>query len=294
MAIGAVLSGVGAIGSAIGGLFGSRSANRAARTQVQAARRNSVYGSNVLNAAAYGMGNAGFLDRLWNAAAKSVDHGDSSEILALINSPEYAEYEKATGKPAMQQLMELADQSQASDSQALATYERDMDRTVREATKYGTEQTRVVNDAAALALKNANATSIARMNRMGLGGSTLLTDAMGANAASIERGRAANAADIAGRATGLKIDTIANRARGRASLYDTFASRNNNLRTGIANTKLSLAGQDAGIFTGQPVFQTGANSGVGTALTSLGNTAGTIGGVLLAKDLYGKKKGEEE
>jgi hypothetical protein len=282
---GGILSGIGGIGSAAGGLLGAASQNRAWRQQRDLQKGYNAYGEHRIESAAYGMQNSAFLGKLFRALDEAVKSGDETQLLALQNSPEYAAYEKATGKPAMQQLAEMADQSDRFDAQTLTGYERDADQVVREATKYGTDQTKVVNDAAGLALKNANAKTMARLNSMGMGGSTILTDAMGANAGTIERGRAANVADIAGRATGYKTQALTQRAGGRSALRSSMLDRRNSLRGGIANTKLDLANNAARIWTGTNIPQPPGVSGLGSALAGGGNALGSIGGVLLGKAL---------
>lgn len=188
--------------------------------------------------------------------------------------------------PILQQLQLASQAGQTENNRSLQDFNQGSESAYRQAQQFGTGQQAVINSDAAKSLSNANARSSALLNRSGLGGSTLATDAIGANAAGNFREKARATADLADRATGLKIQQRNQATSGRAALSGQINSSNQNLRMMPINGQLNaMSSPIANPFSVQG-GQAPATAQNGM-LNSLGNTTSQLGGLYLAQSLYG-------
>lgn len=188
--------------------------------------------------------------------------------------------------PIHQQLVNASGQGINENNQTLADYNQGAEQGYREAQKYGTGQNAVIESDASKSLAGANAATLARMQAMGLGGSTLTTDAMGANAAGNFRELSRAKANVADQATGMKLQQRNTATAGRAALSQGINSSNQNLRMMPIQGDLNAIGnQVVNPFSAQGGSAPAtAQNGI---LNSLGGTASQLGGLYLAKSLYG-------
>lgn len=196
--------------------------------------------------------------------------------------------------PILQQIMQAATQGIGENQRTLSDYNRGAEGAIRTAQKYGTGQNAVIDADSAKALADANAITLARMNASGLGGSTLTNDQMGANAAGNIREKLRAKADLADRATGVKLQqkNIAN--QGRAGLQTAMNASSQALRMSPIEAQLRvLQGQVVNPFspsTQSAPQDTSALSGLGSVLGSVAGfaTGGGFGDILGGLgDLFG-------
>lgn len=201
--------------------------------------------------------------------------------------------------PILQQIEQASQSGLDSDQAELGRFDRetnDIDRLgesqYKEAARYGTGQEKVIRGDAAKALTGANRLSIARATSMGLGGSTTTLDELGANSAGNFREMERALANNAQAASGMKIQARQNqtsnklqRSGQRESLYTTTADRANQFRMAPINATLGVLGSS----TANPNYASagGAPQSQPSLGASLGNTASSLGGLFLAKGLFG-------
>ena len=232
-------------GSALSGLFGgSRDpgpSNVLQNSRADALRQSSryldaFYGSNWRGGQSTNFGSEGSQDM--------IDHGDGTAFAQFRYGQGKGTYGGREGgasslqggatpfgnAPILQQIYGATGQGLAENQRTLNDVNQGSEQGYREAARFGTGQNKVIEGDAALALKNANALSQARLNGMGLGGSTIATDAMGANSAGNLRELTRAKADLADRATGLRLQQRNQATAGRAALSQGLNSSNQQLR----------------------------------------------------------------
>lgn len=298
-------------GSALSGLFGGSRDTGTPEAQKWIGIQNddranryldAFYGSNHRKSAnpAYGSGSvtdyyfpqAGAADRFSNfnytpggASGQGAAGSGTGGGATGRNNPLWGGNTPYGNLPILQQLM-LASQAGMQEGQgSLNDFERGSEQGYREAARYGTGQNQVIDEDYRKSLKDANAVSLARLNGMGLGGSTIATDAMGANATGANRERARAKADLAQRATGFKLDQRNKQTSGRAALQQQVYGRNDQLRMLPIQGQLNALSSQT-MNTGLPNGSSGS-APQNSLLASLGGTASQMGGLLLAKQLYG-------
>lgn len=187
--------------------------------------------------------------------------------------------------PILHQLYGAQTAGLGENARTLNDYNTGAEQGYREAARFGTGQNAVIEGDAARALKNANAMSMARLNGMGLGGSTIATDALGANSAGNLRELTRAKADLADRATGLRLQQRNQATAGRAALQQGLNASNQNLRMMPIQGQLNAMGSPIT----NPYSVQGGSAPAGaqnSLLSSLGNTASQLGGLFLANSLY--------
>lgn len=190
--------------------------------------------------------------------------------------------------PILQQLLGVSGQGQREIAKAQQDYEREQEGAMRDVAKYGTGQAAIIDADAAKALRDAQAVAMARLQGSGLGGSTLASDALGSISANNLREKARAKANLADRATGMKVQQRNTRAGGRAALQQWGTQANSQMRMLPIQAQMDvLNSRVANPFTpslAEPQAQ--QNS---TLANTLGNAAGALGGIYLAKSLYPTK-----
>lgn len=297
-------------GSALSGLFGgSNDPGPSGASQTSAKRalnqadlyRDAFYGDNWRSSLlgdsginqqvdhGSGAGRAAF--RYGNAASAAGGSGTGAAGGAGGNS-RYGGQTPYGNLPILQQLYAAQAAGLGENSRTMNDFNTGAEQGYREAARYGTGQNAVIENDAARALKNANAISQARLNGMGLGGSTIATDALGANATGNLREMTRAKADLADRATGMKLQQRNTATAGRAALSQGLNASNQNLRMMPIQGQLSaIGGQVTNPFSAQ-----GGSAPVqsqNSLLSGLGNTASQLGGLYLANSLYGGLGGQQ-
>ena len=144
--------------------------------------------------------------------------------------------------PILQQIYGATNAGLGENARTLNDYNQGAEAGYREATRFGTGQKAVIESDAAKSLKDANALTMARLNGMGLGGSTIATDAMGANAAGNLRELSRAKANLADQATGLRLQQRNQATAGRAALQQSLNASNQNLRMTPIQAQLNTMG----------------------------------------------------
>lgn len=293
-------------GSALSGLFGGakdpgpsevHQNSREDALNQMARYYDSFYGSNWRKAWGPGYGDGGSADLIsgrggdkfsrYNYAPQGAGGAGAAGggTGAASGNPLYGGNTPYGTAPILQQLYAAQAAGLGENQRAMNDFNTGSEQGYREAAKYGTGQNAVIEGDAALALKNANALSQARLNGMGLGGSTIATDAMGANATGNLRELTRAKADLADRATGLRLQQRNQSTAGRAALSQGLNQSNQNLRMMPIQGQLNAMGSpitNPYSVTGGAAPATAQNS----LLSSLGNTASQLGGLYLANSLY--------
>jgi hypothetical protein len=187
--------------------------------------------------------------------------------------------------PILQQIQGASNAGIGENAGVLNNFNQGAEQGYRTAQNFGTGQNAVIESDAAKSLKDANAASLARLNGMGLGGSTIATDEMGANSAGNFRELARAKANLADQATGLKLNQINSATSGRAALQQSLNASNQNLRMNPINAQINTLGNSV-----VNPFAVGGGQAPGVAqnstLGSLGNSLSQFGGLYTANNLY--------
>lgn len=187
--------------------------------------------------------------------------------------------------PILSQMYAASRAGIGENARTLNDYNQGAEAGYREAAQYGTGQNAVIESDANKSLQDANAISLARLNGMGLGGSTIATDAMGANASSNLREKSRAKANVADQATGLRLQQRNQATTGRAALQSSLNSSNQNLRMMPIQGQLGALGSNVV----NPYSVSGGSAPQGPqngALANVGNLASNLGGLWLANSLY--------
>lgn len=283
-------------GSALSGAFGGNKNPGPSKT-LQLSREGAFNQANNYKDAFYGTNWRKGLGPNEEATAQSIKSGD----LTLAKNVTYPGGRGGRGgnaggslyggstpygtAPILQQLYGASNAGLREGQQSLNDYNAGSEQAYRLAAQYGTGQNKVIEADAAKALKDANAMTMARAQRSGLGGSSYATDMLGANAAGNLREMMRAKSESADRATGLKLQQRNQANTGRAALQQQVYGRNDQMRMlpiqGQLNTLNSRIVNPVSIEGGSAPEQ--PQNGM---LAQLGNTAGTLGGLFLAKGLY--------
>lgn len=221
----------------------------------------------------------------------------STGALDLAALEEYAR----TNPGFLAQMRELADAEEARGRGLLSEFAADTERLgqqgeaqATEIGKYGRQQRKQIKLAAERALKGLNRQTESRLLSSGLGNSTLLTGALGANTRNLTEWEANALGEIDDRQlqmlTALREANL-NRAYGRAGqktgLQSALLDRNLNLRQAPLATELqTLTGPGFNWWQGQDTtrYYPGVSPS-GSALSTLGNALSASGGYLLGHAL---------
>jgi hypothetical protein len=184
--------------------------------------------------------------------------------------------------PIYQQQLAAMQAGLGENARTLTDYNQGAEGAMREAQQFGTGQNAVIESDAAKALKDANAATQARLQGMGLGGSTITTDALGANAAGNIRELMRAKANLAQQATGLRLQQRNTNTAGRANLQQSLSASNQNLRDYPIRSQLAVLGSPvANPFSVQGGTAPAKTSGLG----GVGSLLGTVGGFALGGPL---------
>lgn len=192
--------------------------------------------------------------------------------------------------PILQQMESASTAGQREGQNSLNDFNSGSEQAYRQAQNFGTGQAAVTRQNAALALKNANAQSLARLNGSGLGGSSIASDQLGANSASNTLGLNTALANLNDQATGMKIQQRNQSTAGRAALQGQIGARNDALRMMPIQGQLGALGSPVA----NPFSVQGGSAPVNSSnqmLTNLGNTGSQLGGMYLANSLYNQGGG---
>lgn len=317
---------IGAGGAILGGLFGGSGAKKAAKAQLQAQRETQrLFEQKSLEAllrqafALYGPAAETYLRAVLPAEDVKKLFGTEDQILpggrikkgkpGVINLSALREY--AIKSPGfMERMAQIAREEQAAGRDLLSAFDTERARIAAmgenilgETAKFGEERRKQIKLAAERALRSLNRAAESRLGAAGLGGSTILTQAMLGNTRNITEWEQGALGDLADRhmelrsgIRGANLNRDLSLASQRLGILANLMDRNLNLRTMPLNTELQMVTGPAWNWWSQsnaPLTAVGVSPS-GAQMSSLGNVLATAGGYILGnldwENLFKKNK----
>lgn len=268
LALGLGLGGMGL--SALGGLMGGQSSRTAAHQARDMALGNAVQGQRNLGS------------RLWGRGFTSDQDWTFDKTILRQNIPGQADDDSILGR---MNALARTSAARGNELEGLARGNEDI------ALGFGKGANASIDEQTAHDLKAANAQTLARLNAMGLGGSTLATDSLGANNERFSRGARAQKVGVQQATTDRRMSArsarvgvgASNLERNTRLAQDPLNLEYNALNSSIMNP--FLGGNTNQYFSGQ--------SGAASAASGAAGTLGVLSGYGLSNGGFGFGGGSE-
>lgn len=293
----------GSLLSGLGGIIGGNSQRRQQETQTQWGRSQVLDQQSRLADALFGPSWRQYrVDS--DLAAQEAMAGRPGAFAKLKMSPELNRQLTGLNQGSLLDRMEQLQRQFASQGRSqMGAYNAETGRLANQANglglmagMWGQGRDAIIDQDAKRALTSANQAAQARLAASGLGGSTLTTQAMAGNAERINQNVNRAKQDVSeGRidrqlgAGNTALNLASQRASGRVGLQNIFNERNLGLAMRPVDSRLSLltgGGLNPYSAGNIPNYQP-AQSGIGSAIGSIGNTAAGLGSMLFTRDLLG-------